>query len=230
MITIIHGDDIVLSRKYLQEQKQNSINPYVFDGIIDLPSLVQITQGSGLFNTEKNIFIENFFSKNKLNTSESKNIIEYINENESSIDLFFWEGKELQKRSMALFTNPLIKKFKIPQTIFLFLESIKPGNFKASIDLFHKALQNTEPEIIFFMMQRQFRILLFVTDNKGDQIDEIARLAPWQIGKLERQARAFSEDVLLNLYSQIYKIESKLKIGSLPYSLDKAIDIFLLSI
>lgn len=230
MITIIHGDDIVLSRKYLQEQKQNSISPYVFDGIIDLPSIAQITQGSGLFNTEKNIFVENFFSKNKLNSSEAESIIDYINKNESLFDLFFWEPNVIQKKSIALFTNPSVKTFKIPQAIFLFLESIKPGNYKTSIDLFHKAFQNTEPEIIFFMIQRQFRLLLSVSDKKNDQIDEIARLAPWQKGKIERQAKLFSIGELKNIYKSLYEIEIAQKTGNLAYSLTHAIDFLLLNI
>ena len=97
MVTIIHGDDIVLSRKYLQEQKQNSISPYVFDGIIDLSTIAQITQGSGLFSTEKSVFVENFFSKNKLNSIDAKNLIKYINKNESSLNIFFGRQKSLKK-------------------------------------------------------------------------------------------------------------------------------------
>ena len=232
MITIIHGDDIVLSRNYLQDQKQNSTNPYVFDGIIDLPSIAQITQGSGLFYTEKNIFVENFFSKNKLNSSEAKSVINYINKNESLLNMFFWEANILQKRSIALFTNPSIKTFKIPKSIFLFLDSIKPANFKSSIALFHKALENTAPELIFFMLQRQFRMLLALTKCQNDNgtIDEVLRLAPWQKSKLERQTRLFSSDKLLSLYKKLYQIELSQKTGNLPYSLVCAIDFLLLGI
>jgi len=231
MITIIHGDDIVLSRKYLQEQKQNSISPYVFDGIIDLPTIAQITQGSGLFSTEKNIFVENFFSKNKLNSSEAKSIIDYINKNQSQFDLFFWEANLLQKKSIALFTNPSVKTFKIPQAIFLFLDSIKPANFKSSITLFHKALENTAAELIFFMLQRQFRLLLCILDkNAKKTIDEVLRLAPWQKGKIERQAKLFSIGELKNIYKWLYEIEMAQKTGNLPYSLAHAIDFLLLGI
>ena len=228
MITIIHGDDIVLSRNYLQDQKQNSTNPYVFDGIIDLPSIAQISQGNGLFNTEKNIFVENFFSKNKLNSSEVKSVIDYINKNESLFNMFFWEANILQKRSIALFANPSIKTFKIPKSIFLFLDSIKPATFKSSITLFHKALENTAAELIFFMLQRQFRLLLCILDVKAKKtIDEVLRLAPWQKGKIERQAKLFSISELKNIYKRFYEIEVAQKTGNLPYSLVCAIDFLL---
>ena len=231
MITIIHGDDIVLSRKYLQEKKQKSIDPYVFDGIIDIPAIAQITQGSGLFSTEKNVFIENFFSKNKLNSIDAKNLIKYINKNESSLNIFFWEAKVLEKRSITIFNNPAVKTFKISQTIFLFLDSIKPANFKSSITLFHKALQNTVAELIFFMLQRQFRLLLAISDEGAkEEIDEVLRLAPWQKGKIERQARLFSIGQLKDIYKKLYEIEMAQKTGNLPYSLVCAIDFLLLGI
>lgn len=246
MITIIHGDDIVLSRNYLQEQKQNSASPYVFDGIIDLPTIIQITQGSGLFtphqsgagfSTQKNVFVENFFSKNKLNSMDVKNLIKYINENESLLNIFFWEANVLQKRSIAIFNNPAIKTFKIPQTIFLFLDSIKPESYKNAINLFHSSLKNTLEELIFFMLQRQFRLLLALRSKvplrgtpESSQIDEIMRLAPWQKSKLERQARLFPVDKLLTIYKKLYQIDLAQKTGNLPYSLIYAIDFLLLDI
>jgi len=237
MVTIIHGDDIVLSRKYLQEQKQNSTNPYVFDGIIDLSTIAQITQGSSLFSTEKNIFVENFFSKNKLNSSEVKNVIDYINKNESLFGVFFWEANVLQKKTIALFTNPSVKSFKIPQTLFLFLDSIRPRDFRNMINLFHNALKNTLEELIFFMLQRQFRLLLALRSKvplrgtpESSQIDEILRLAPWQKSKLEKQARLFSTDSLKKTYKKLYEIDLAQKTGNLPYSLICAIDFLLLGI
>ncbi|MEK7534770.1 MAG: hypothetical protein AAB600_05605 [Patescibacteria group bacterium] len=231
MITIIHGDDIVLSRNYLQEQKHKVLSPYVFDGLIDITTLIQITQGVGLFTSEKNIFVENFFSKNKLGNLEVKSVIDYINKNESLFNLFFWEAKELQKRSIALFTNPSLKNFKIPQAIFLFLDSIRPKNFKNSTILFHNALKNTLEELVFFMLQRQFRLLLAVSEeNSKDSIDEITRLAPWQKSKLLKQAALFSSDKLLAIHKKLYKIEVAQKTGNLPYSLTVAIDFLLLSL
>lgn len=238
MITIIHGDDVVSSRKYLLEQKQMAHNPFVFDQQVNLEDIIQITQGKGLFSSEKKIFIENYFSKNNLNSSATKDLINYINKNESLLDVSFWEGKELQKNPLKLFNKPTIKIFKIPKTIFSFLDNIKPGNYKNSITLFHRTLETTEAELIFYMLQRQLRILLSVAGKKAETaseaaektIEEASRLAPWQKAKLERQAKLFSIDTLLETYKKLYKIELKHKTGSLPYSLDSAIDFLLLSI
>lgn len=231
MITIIHGDDIVLSRKFLQEQKQKTNDAYVFDGLIDITTLMQITQGVGLFTSEKNIFVENFFTKNKLNSLETKSIIAYIDKNESLFNIFFWEGNTLQKKLMGLFANPVIKTFKIPQTIFLFLDGIKPNEYKNNIKFLHNALKNTVQELVFFMLQRQFRLLLAISDGRSKEtIDEVLRLAPWQKSKLTRQANLFSSDKLLAIYKKLYEIEKAQKTGNLPYSLVCAIDFLLLGV
>ncbi|OGH29567.1 MAG: hypothetical protein A3E40_04725 [Candidatus Levybacteria bacterium RIFCSPHIGHO2_12_FULL_37_9] len=228
MITIIHGDDIALSRGYLQEQKKNSANPHIFDGIIDLPTISQITQGGGLFDTQKVIFVENFFSKNKPSNPETKNVVEYINENEQKLNISFWEPNILQKKSLSLFNKATVKMFKIPQTIFLFLDNLRPSEYKNMINLFHNALKNTLEEIIFFMMQRQFRLLIAISDEKNiDSIDEVTRLAPWQKSKLERQASFFQSDKLKTTYKKLYQIELAQKTGALPYSLICAIDFLL---
>lgn len=231
MITVIHGDDIVLSRKYLQEQKHNSTSPYVFDGLIDITTLTQITQGVDLFTSEKNIFIENFFSKNKLNSFETKNIITHINKNERLFSIFFWEADTLPKKTINLFVSPVIKTFKIPQTIFLFLDSIKPNEYKNNIKFFHNALKNTLEELVFFMLQRQFRLLLAISDERSKEaIDEVTRLVPWQKSKLTRQAKLFSFDKLLAIYKKLYEIEKAQKTGNLASSLVCAIDFLLLGI
>jgi len=230
-ITIIHGDDIVLSRKHMQEEKNKTRVHHVFDADVDLSSIIQIVQGGELFDTEKRIFIENFFSKNKLNSAETKNIINYINKNTLTFDVFFWEDKKIQKNILNLFNKPTIKTFNIPQTIFLFLDNIKHGDYKNSISLFHKALVNTGPELIFFMLQRQFRLLIAISDKKTEKtVDEVLRLFPWQKGKIEKQAKLFSIAQLKDIYKRLYKIELAQKTGDLPYSLEASIDFLLLNI
>lgn len=231
MITIIHGDDIVSSRNYFYNQKRSANNPTSFDGQFELEDIIQTAQSTGLFISDNKIFIENFFSKNKVNSTSTRNTLDYINKNSSSFELFLWEGKELQKKYINLFNNPLVKTFVIPKSIFLFLDSISPGNYKNSIGFFHKALQSTESELIFFMLQRQFRMLLTIADKKTQHsIDEVLRLLPWQKKKLERQASVFPLQKLLALHKMLYKIEISHKTGGLPYPLDRSIDFFLLSV
>ena len=84
--------------------------------------------------------------------------------------------------------------------------------------------------MVFFMLIRQFRLLLALREKSTVHIDEVKRLAPWQMGKLQKQALLFSPEKLVFLYSQLADIDANHKIGKLSLPLDSTIDIFLLEI
>lgn len=231
MITIIHGDDTVASRKFFLELRQKIDNPFSFEGErLSLSDLIQIFEGAALFAQHKEIFIENFFSKRK-SVKEVDEIVNLVQENLKVAQVYFWEGKELSKTQLPFFKNSIIKTFKHPQALFLFLDAIKPNNGRSLITLFHKALENSEKEIIFYMLVRQFRLLLALSDpSTGGQIDEVKRLAPWQKSKMQKQAKLFSQERLKELYKKLYEIDLAQKTGALNLSLEQAIDMFLISL
>ena len=66
MITILHGDDIALSRKTFQEYRDQAKNLVTFDGEkVTVAEVIQNQEGTGLFEEEISLFFENFFSKRK---------------------------------------------------------------------------------------------------------------------------------------------------------------------
>lgn len=231
MITFIHGDDIVSSRKYFLEQRQKVADPFTFEGEkINLLDIIQILEGGGLFGDDRKIFIENFFSKRKPG-SEFNSITLYLKNNSQTGDVYFWEGKEVSKKNLSIFPHCLVKTFKLPQTLFSFLDNIKPGNGKNLIILFHKTLPTTEVELIFYMLVRQFRLLLAVSSGKeAEQIDEVKRLAPWQKSKLVKQSSYFTVDELKRIYQKLYQIDLAQKTGQSLLSLVQSIDFLLLGI
>ena len=242
MVTIIHGDDIQTSRKYFLDQK--SKDAVIFDGEKITPTdIIQNLSGGGLFTTTGSIIIENFFTKKKAGL-ELDEIIAYVQKNQSA-NILFWEDKELTKKHLSFFPKAQIKQFSLPKTLFSFLDSIHPGKGKRLVASFHVALENSEVELLFFMLIRQFRLLLSChselalalssgrrdsESNNSEPIDEVKRLAPWQIIKLEKQARAFSIDQLKNIYQKLGKIDRGVKTGTLSLTLSQAIDFFLLDI
>ncbi len=229
MITIIHGDDLSTSRNHYLSERQKTKNPVIFEGgKLSLSELLQSLEGGSLFNEEKNIFIENFFSSKKANP-EFKKIIEIIQNNKSA-NIVFWENTELSKTDLNSVKNPVVRLFKVPQNLFNFLDGIKPSD-KTSIKLFHLLLQEMEPEFIFYMVIRQFRLLLAVSDiNSNEKIDEVKRLAPWQITKLKRQVSLFGEQKLREIYNKLYLIDMEQKTGKSSFNLPQAIDFFLLGL
>ena len=231
MITIIHGDDISKSREYFNELKQKYKDFILFDGgKLTIADLVQNIEGSSLFGNSKVIFIEEFLTKLKKTNRESKEIHDFISKNVKSSVFVLWESKEIAKRNLSSFKGAIVNYFKLPKNIFLFLDNLKPNSSRSLLNFFHQAISSgIKEELILFMLQRQLRILLGLSEpSDNEPIDEITRLAPWQMGKLEKQARFFDQLSLKKIYKKLYEIEIGSKTGGLPLSLSQSIDFLLL--
>lgn len=226
MKLIIHGNDIESSRNFYFEEKNKLKNPVILngDGII-FDNVFQAAENSSFFDKEKEVLIENFFSKNKSTSTEFKRIVEYINNNKN-IFIIFWESDEVSKTSLALIKDATLKNFSLPQNLFAFLDSLKPNNSKETLSLFSDNLKKSEAELIFFMIVRQFRILLNLIKNDSP-IDEVKRMAPWQLSKLKRQAEFFGLERLKRIYKSLLEIDLNSKTGKSPANLKKSIDFFL---
>lgn len=227
MITIIHGDDIVSSRKHFLFQREKVQNSLILDGEkISLTELIQTFEGS-LFGSQKTIFIEDLFGRKG---KEYVEVADYLKRQKTG-EIILWEGKELSKTSLSVFPKANLLLFALPKVLFSFLDGIRPGNGKDLVSLFHKVLQQTEAELVFYMIIRQFRMLLALSDSKSSkQIDEAIKLAPWQREKLRRQAQLFSLDRLKKIYSKLYTIDLAQKTGNTSLTLTQNIDIFLLDL
>lgn len=225
MITIIHGDDTVSSRNFFYTLRQKSQNYHNFDNEnFDLNAFLQSVQGKSLFSQEKNIFLDNIFTSKKISQSEQEKIISLIKKNDSPIDIFIWEGSDLTRTFINQFPKADIKLFKIPKNIFAFLDSIRPKRNENVTD-FRKALETSDEEAIFYMLIRQFRLLIGI----DSLIDEVKRLENWQINKFKKQASFFTQEQLITAYDKLYEIDSNIKTGVYP-NLTRAIDIFLLDL
>jgi DNA polymerase III delta subunit len=230
MLTIIHGTDTAASRKFYTDQKTGQSGAIVLqEDEVNITHLSQVLEGGGLFEESKTIFIEQFLTKRKKST-EKEAIIAYIQKQAKTHNIILWEGKELMPSALTPFKGAVIQPFKLPQSLFAFLDAIKPNNSKQLIQLFHQTLQTTEPELIFFMLVRQFRILLCLSQNSRENISEVTRLSPWQKNKLEKQAKLFGHEELVQAYKKLFTIEKAQKTGVLSTSLITTVDFLLAEI
>ena len=228
MIILIHGEDVAASRKLYIQQKSQDAQPITFEGeTITLTDLVQLFEGGGLFDSPTTVYIENLLAKRK-SSKEVEAIQDYIKEQKNTVVL--WEGKEIPKKTITALGTVTDKNCKYPQTLFQFLDSLAPGNTKTMVTYFHAAAETIELEILSFMLIRHFRLLLAIDKESSQQIDEVARLAPWQRGKLQKQARLFSQDSLINQYKKMFAIDVAQKTGRGVLPLGQAIDFFLLEL
>lgn len=230
MILIIHGNDIASSRNLYFEEKNKVKNPCLLNGDgLTFDLLFQTLENKSLFQDKIVLLIENFFTKNKANTLEFKKIIAYINESKN-LEIIFWESSEVSKANLALLKESTAQNFSFPQSLFIFLDNLKPKNAQTSIKYFHDLKTNMEIELIFFMIVRQFRLLISQLNPSGKQIEEAKRMAPWQLSKFKKQASYFEKNYLLSIYQKLFKIDFSHKTGKLPYSLEKSIDFFLIDL
>jgi hypothetical protein len=230
MLTLIHGSDIAHSRTYFQEERQRLKDSVLLDAdAINLTDLAQVFDGGGLFGETKYLFIEQFLTKRK-KSSDFDHIVKQLEKYGHEHTIILWEGKELDRGALNVFKTATVKAFKLPQTLFQLLDSLQPGNGKLLIKLFHKTIQTSETEMIFFMLVRQVRILLALSSASQTQIDEVKRLAPWQRGKLEKQASLFKGNTLIELYNKLFALEIGQKTGTLSSPLVSAIDFLLLEV
>jgi len=227
MILIIHGNDIETSRNFYFEEKNKLVNPVFINGDgITYDQIFQALENNTFFEETKQLIIENFFSKNKSTTNEFKKIVEYLNSNKN-FNVLFWDNDEDSKASLNYFKTANVRQFSYPQNMFTFLDNLRPGNGQNSIKLFHELLKTMAAELIFFMITRQFRVMLSL--EKGE-IDEVKRMAPWQLSKFKNQAGFFKGNKLLKTYNQLFEIEINQKTGKVPYQIEKSIDFFLLGL
>lgn len=228
MITIYHGDDTASSRNAFLVARQHTEHPKVFDGTkVTLTDLVQVIEGGGFFDTEKKIFVEDFFTKRKP-SGEVDDIVAYLQKHQTEAEISFWDGKELPKKTTSVFSKATIKQFALPQSLFQFLDAIRPESTKQTLSLFHQTIEVIEVEVVFSMIVRQFRILLAVSEISSETIDEVKRLAPWQMKKFQKQAAYFASEKLVQIHKELFTIEHETKTGKTPLTLSQSLDFFLL--
>ncbi len=226
MLIIIHGDDLSLSRNKLKEEKEQEAEVIYFDGSkVTVADLSLSLNSVSLFSKKRIIIIENLLSGQV--SKEKEQIFAYLNKLETSDRIIIWEGQEISNALLRkYFPKAKIILCKLPALIFKFLDGLgveSPANLLLT---FRKILKTQEPEFILAMMLRQFRYLLLVKDLGAACLP----LSPWQSQKFARQARFFTMEELISAYRDLLAIEYKIKSGSVPLSLAKLIDIFLLSL
>lgn len=229
MIVVIHGDNIVISRKKLTDLKEGFTGGEVLhlqgDGT-SITDVVQVFESQSLFDKRRLIVLERF-----IETKDKALIASIVNhlKNDLAHEVIFWEPKEIKKELLALLPKHAeVFFFKQEQLLFQFLDSIWPGNTKKILSLLYEVRKREEDELLLYMLVRQFRLLLAMTTHAS--ISEAKRLAPWQQQKLERQARQFGEEKLTLLYKKLFQIERGVKTGTSPFPLNASLDLFLMGI
>lgn len=226
MLYLLHGDDTAASRKFLSELTEE-IPVTILDGkSLNISSLEENIVSKSLFEERKAVVVENLFGKN----AKKKDIAKFINSQISPttpIALIFWEEKKLLKTSLSLLKNATIREFVFPSYYFQFLDSISPVNKSQTYSHYQSLLATSAPELILFSMIKRIRQLVII--QSGVKSEELQKMSPWQLQKLQQQLKSWNKENLKMFFKQLQQAEIKLKTGNLPTSLSKYLDILILS-
>lgn len=205
MIYILHGEDLTGSYNHLKVLLKN----YSSHHIIRLSyednkqHLQEAVSSQNLFEDTQLIISEDFLSLRKISVKDIQKLPE-------SSNLIFWEKKKL-KIPKTLQKNISIYEYKLPSTLFLFLDSMSP-QVKKWLPNINKI---NEPNLIWHITYRFLVMILAKNDlNLNDAATFLERpIAPWQWQKVTNQARVFPKSSLYKIYSALLKLDYMKKQG-----------------
>lgn len=236
MLYFIFGDNIVESRKKLQEilGKHKEVSCIKTESCLSFLDFTLLVKGKALFSENQIYIFENFF---KGKTEKWKNEIKY-NELEQDDNIYvFWEDNSPNTagKKASLFANKKnVFEFKIPNLLWNFLEEIKPEKQnteqKILIQKLNKILKtSSEINYLFLMIIRQFRLLILSKEKYADYPSDFKKLT-FQKYKLAKQCSYFTKEQLFKNYKKLLEIEERLKSGNSIYELTTEIEKFLLNL
>ena len=137
---------------------------------------------------------KNFFKKNAKRLKEAPGNLVIYHEDFISKDLLYSLPKEAK-----------IEEFKLPASIFSFLDSFYPGNSKRTLTLLREVLKKEPPEFVFALLARHVRDL-FWAKSAGSM-----PYPSWRIQKLKNQAGKFTKEELEDIIKSLSETDIKVK-------------------
>lgn len=231
MLTIICGEDIVGSRNYLSQLK----NEYSEKGeeitnltSQEVPNILK-WQGDNLnLFTSKLIFVTEHLEasiirkrgKKSAQKSAVKTMEDIINEiaGRKDIELIDWEEKA--GRDIKLKATAKVKEFKPSKSIFKLLEACVPGNLSTFVQTLSVIAESQDETFIFIMLYRHIRTLLLAHERIFANT-----VQSWQRHNLTSQVKRWTQNKLSDFYEGLYRIETSTKSGTNPYGIRKSLEI-----
>ena len=225
---ILHGENLVASRTALGQKiaagKSKGHEIIKLSGTeISFTAIKQALESLSMFSSNRLVILENFLSSSK--SLEREKILDFIKKG-AFANLILWEGKKIDGRTLTSLKAQTLS-FDLSPLIFRFLDSLAPDNQKNSIYWFHQCLAQDPPELIFYMLTRQIRLLILAADLGSGGL---TGMPEWRKGKLISQAKKFGLKKLLELYRQLLEIDYQQKTGQTPFNLTSQLDLFLASL
>ncbi len=218
---IIHGDNIIQSRKKLveiiEENNEKGVLIERFNAKeLDLPLLESKLQKTDLFGHSRMLIIEELHSLPK--SKKLTSMIELLAN--SPVEVCLWEKRELTATMLKKVSSAKIHLFKMANSLFTWLDSLSSAEKSKSnqIILFRKSLIDNDEYLCLIMLVRQVRMMIKILD--GSSIPGPSFLT----NKVRAQANKFSIEQLLKVHQKLYQLDSKIKTSKNILTLSQEIE------
>ena len=225
-IFIFFGDDIISSRKaFLFELDGLREKGYEITKIpgkeLNEEFLENSLGAKTLFGEKRALAIEGFLSLTK--SKDKEKIFEKISSfKDTEAVLAFWESKEFSKADQQKYPKEYVfKNFKLPGSLFTFLDSLKKNQKKSNIENFRIVTEAVDEFFLFSMLVRQVRLLI-LTKEKA-----LGSVPSWQKAKLEKQASEFELEGFLYLYKKMLDMDYRQKTSQTPFSFKASLELLI---
>ena len=227
MITIIHGDNTVLSRKQLISEidKRSAAGKTVRSftaSELNIAGLTQALHPTSLFGDEQVLVIERLF-RLRSTTLRDQMLTALISQHD--IEVLLWEDKLISATNLKLLetAKPQTVVFKISPIVFQVMDQFgDPAKKVQLLKQLHAAYDQDSAEFVFAMLTRQIRLLINVVEG------ETAAMKPYTLQKMRTQARFFPLEKALRVHRQLLEIDLAQKTSGSLLSLEQQLDLLAL--
>lgn len=221
---ILHGDNIVGSRKYLLDfvtkAKKTGEVVEVLAKDLTISILESLLSTQELFSKSKTVIIDGYFSlpKSKLKEQIKELLLS------SFYEVVLFEKKVIKITDLKVFPKATTYEFKTSSKVFQFVESIAPGNGKNSIMLLLECAKHDDVEMCFSMLSRQVRMLIKAKEGI------FSGIPPFVQTKVKKQSQLFSLSDLIRLHDALTNIDEEEKTSVSQLTLHQKLDLLLLKL
>lgn len=218
MLYIYCGGDTARARKNYIAKKDSLVKEdydllqLTPETLIELPNWLYAS--NSLFEEKRG-----FYGENLLGKKEQRKIFKDIEANESLIIVLFEEKVE-SRDVKKYFSGATISDAKLPHSIFTLLDSLFPGNLRATIAQLQSVVDVVDEHMVLYMLQRRTKELILAQDGLS-----LPGAAGWQMGKLKSQASRWNGKTLVSFYDKLITIERGAKTSDTPYSATQSLEI-----
>lgn len=216
MLTILHGENIVASRNFLnllikQAQRKGIAVVKITNDNFQINNLVSALEPD-LFGQTKLVILDEF---QKFSPQAREDIAKVARKLAPQSHLVIWSNKNLPAKTLKLFPQGKDRLFKPSNQIFKLLDFLTPNQKINNLKLLNQALaQDGIGLVLYLLISRTEELILVKTGHQ----DKLKRKAPWQTKRLIFQAEKFPLPTLEKLLEQLILLDYRQKTGQLAYS------------